>query len=96
MFPDRVGHFMLDAVVPHGLVSPAQDESTSLYPQYFTVQAQDEIAILNRALLRADAYCQNNSRCLFHFKGKGSILKVGGQGIDLESVLTPFSTQAYQ
>jgi hypothetical protein len=45
-------------------------------------------------LLRADAYCQNNSRCLFHFKGK---VKVGtGQGIDLESVLTPFSTQAYQ
>jgi hypothetical protein len=33
----------------------------------------------NRALLRADAYCQNNASCPFHSQGKGSIPKVSWQ-----------------
>jgi hypothetical protein len=31
---------------------------------------------VNRGLLRADAYCQNNASCPFHSKGKGSVIKV--------------------
>ncbi|KAL6241664.1 hypothetical protein RBB50_011446 [Rhinocladiella similis] len=58
-YPNSVGHFVLDAVVPHG-VDPGQ-------------QAEDEIVAANRVLLRADAYCQNNSSCPFRNAGKGSI-----------------------
>ncbi|OQU95518.1 hypothetical protein CLAIMM_01707 [Cladophialophora immunda] len=58
-YPNSVGHFVLDAVVPHG-VDPGQ-------------QAEDEIVAANRVLLRVDAYCQNNSSCPFRNAGKGSI-----------------------
>ncbi|OAL39580.1 hypothetical protein AYO20_00977 [Fonsecaea nubica] len=58
-YPDSVGHFVLDAVVPHG-VCPSQ-------------QAENEMAAANRVLLRADAYCQNNSSCPFSGAGKGSV-----------------------
>ena len=39
-------------------------------------QANYEIAAANRALLRADAYCQNNASCPFHSDGRGSVPKV--------------------
>ncbi|KAH0846036.1 alpha/beta-hydrolase [Fonsecaea pedrosoi] len=58
-YPHSVGRFVLDAVVPHG-VCPAQ-------------QAEHEMAAANRVLLRADAYCQNNSSCPFSGAGKGSV-----------------------
>ncbi|KAH8738411.1 hypothetical protein BGZ61DRAFT_526388 [Ilyonectria robusta] len=60
-FPDRVGHFALDAVVPHG---------RTLFDK-----AQDGIKALNRAVLRADAYCQKDENCPFHKEGRGSILR---------------------
>jgi len=39
-------------------------------------QVQDTMAATNRLMLRADAYCQNNSSCPFHNQGKGSVPKV--------------------
>ncbi|KIW91189.1 uncharacterized protein Z519_08084 [Cladophialophora bantiana CBS 173.52] len=57
MYPDSVGRFVLDAVVPHG------------------VQAEDQIVAANRVLLRADAYCQNNSSCPLRDAGKGSVAR---------------------
>ena len=40
-------------------------------------RAQAHISSSNRALLRADAYCQNNHSCPFHSEGVGSVPKVG-------------------
>jgi len=31
---------------------------------------------MNRVMLHADAYCQNNASCPFHSEGKGSVVKV--------------------
>ena len=39
-------------------------------------QVQDTMAATNRLMLRANAYCQNNSSCPFHIQGKGSVPKV--------------------
>ncbi|KAI1412062.1 hypothetical protein F5Y13DRAFT_180412 [Hypoxylon sp. FL1857] len=60
-FPNRVGHFALDAGVPYGM----------------TVfdRAQAQINSGNRALLRADAYCQNDPSCPFHSEGVGGVPK---------------------
>ncbi|KAJ7932817.1 Alpha/Beta hydrolase protein [Mycena leptocephala] len=60
-FPQRVGHFILDAVLPHGM--PFQDMVT------------DQVAAINRLLLRADAFCLEDSTCPFHGQGKGSVVK---------------------
>ncbi|RFU28898.1 hypothetical protein B7463_g7452, partial [Scytalidium lignicola] len=60
-FPERVDHFVLDSVTPHG--------------RSFFQQAQDDIAATNRLMQRADAYCLNDASCPFHGKGKGSVLK---------------------
>ncbi|KAJ7334923.1 Alpha/Beta hydrolase protein [Mycena albidolilacea] len=62
-FPDRVGHFILDAVLPHGM--PFQDMVT------------DQVAAINRLLLRADAFCLEDTACPFHGQGKGSVVKCG-------------------
>jgi pimeloyl-ACP methyl ester carboxylesterase len=62
-YSDRVDRIALDSVVPHGL---------SLFDQ-----AQYQVAALNRLLLRADAYCQNDKTCPFKDQGKGSIVRVG-------------------
>ncbi|KAG0646648.1 hydrolase [Hyphodiscus hymeniophilus] len=61
-FPERVGRFVLDAIVPHGLS--------------FHQQAQDDIIAQNRAFERADAYCMSHSDCPFYGQGKGSVIKV--------------------
>ncbi|TKA75526.1 hypothetical protein B0A55_03525 [Friedmanniomyces simplex] len=60
-FPERVGHFALDAVVPHG----------------FSIEEQvkGDILAVNRGLDRADAYCQNNATCYWHHAGRGSVQK---------------------
>ncbi|KAJ7142072.1 Alpha/Beta hydrolase protein [Mycena crocata] len=60
-FPQRVGRFILDAVLPHGM--PFQDMVT------------DQVAAINRLLLRADAFCLNDTSCPFHGQGKGSVVK---------------------
>ncbi|KAI0096815.1 hypothetical protein F4776DRAFT_677065 [Hypoxylon sp. NC0597] len=60
-FPDRVGYFALDAGVPYGM---------TLFDR-----AQAHVSSGNRALLRADAYCQNHPSCPFHSEGVGSIPK---------------------
>ncbi|KAJ7878557.1 hypothetical protein B0H14DRAFT_3777173 [Mycena olivaceomarginata] len=64
-FPDRVGHFILDAVLPHGM--PFQDMVT------------DQVAAINRLLLRADAFCLEDTACPFHGQGKGSVVKAWGR-----------------
>ncbi|KAK0247435.1 hypothetical protein LTS09_017415 [Friedmanniomyces endolithicus] len=58
-FPERVGHFVLDAVVPHGLS--------------IEEQVKDDIIAVNRGLDRADAFCQNNNTCYWHHAGRGSV-----------------------
>ncbi|KAJ7061501.1 Alpha/Beta hydrolase protein [Mycena amicta] len=59
-FPNRVGRFILDAVLPHGM--PFQDMIT------------DQVAAINRLLLRADAFCIVDSSCPFHSQGKGAVV----------------------
>ncbi|MCJ1401946.1 hypothetical protein MMC11_005163 [Xylographa trunciseda] len=59
-YPQRVGNFVLDAVIPHDIT-----------PYY---AAQTQIAALNRVLDRADAFCLNNSSCPFFGQGKGSVI----------------------
>ncbi|KAF2812960.1 alpha/beta-hydrolase [Mytilinidion resinicola] len=63
-YPHHVGHFVLDAVVAPGL---SLDD-----------QANTGILAGNRALLRADAYCQNDPSCPFKAQGRGSVPKVSG------------------
>ncbi|KAK5186997.1 hypothetical protein LTR44_001004 [Exophiala sp. CCFEE 6388] len=58
-YPEHVGRFILDAISPHGMT--------------IFNQSQYDVDAANRALLRADAYCQNNASCPFHSQGKGSI-----------------------
>ncbi|KAJ7779885.1 hypothetical protein B0H16DRAFT_1878507, partial [Mycena metata] len=60
-FPQRVNHFVLDAVIPHGM--PFQEMVT------------DQIAAANRLVLRADAFCLADPTCPFHGQGNGSIVK---------------------
>lgn len=59
-YPERVGNFVLDAVVPHNNLP---DDA-----------ALTQIAALNRVLYRADAFCLNNSSCPFHEQGKGAVV----------------------
>ncbi|TVY40872.1 putative hydrolase, partial [Lachnellula subtilissima] len=74
-FPHRVGNFVMDASAPHG---------RSMYDQ-----TQDSIAGMNRVMLRADAYCQNNASCPFYSQGKGSVVKAVKQIIDT-ATQTPY------
>ncbi|KAE9363001.1 hypothetical protein N431DRAFT_550765 [Stipitochalara longipes BDJ] len=74
-YPERVGNFALDAVVPHG---------RSIFDQ-----TQDTMAATNRLMLRADAYCENNSSCPFHDQGNGSVPKAFKQVVQLANA-TPF------
>ncbi|KAK3070243.1 hypothetical protein LTR53_010784 [Teratosphaeriaceae sp. CCFEE 6253] len=61
-YPNRVGHFALNAVVPHGLSVENQ--------------VKYDILAVNRGLLRADAFCQNNATCPWHHAGRGSVPNV--------------------
>ncbi|KAI0813225.1 hypothetical protein GGR55DRAFT_703220 [Xylaria sp. FL0064] len=58
-FPSRVDKLVLDAIVPHG--RGLRDKSL------------DGIKALNRAVLRADAYCQDNDSCQLKRLGRGSV-----------------------
>ncbi|KAI0431721.1 hypothetical protein F5Y09DRAFT_340420 [Xylaria sp. FL1042] len=58
-FPSRIDKLVLDAIVPHG--RGLRDKSL------------DDINALNRAVLRADAYCQDNDSCQLKRLGKGSV-----------------------
>ncbi|KAJ6455907.1 Alpha/Beta hydrolase protein [Mycena vitilis] len=60
-YPDRVGAFVLDAAIPHGM--PFQDMVT------FQVGAAD------RLVQRADAFCLTDSTCPFYGQGNGSVVK---------------------
>ncbi|KZP17745.1 alpha/beta-hydrolase [Athelia psychrophila] len=60
-YPERMGRFILDAILPHGLGNQAV--------------ATYQVAAANRLLLRSDAWCQNDTTCPFHAQGKGSIPK---------------------
>ncbi|MCJ1414852.1 hypothetical protein MMC32_001181 [Xylographa parallela] len=59
-YPQRVENFVLDGIVPSGLL-----------PQH---EAQTQVDALNRVLYRADAFCLNNSSCPFFGQGKGSVI----------------------
>ncbi|KAI1120119.1 hypothetical protein F5Y10DRAFT_290288 [Nemania abortiva] len=60
-FSSRVDKLVLDAVVPHG---------RALHDK-----ALDDIKALNRAVLRADAFCQDSDSCQLKRLGKGSVPK---------------------
>ncbi|KAJ7784932.1 hypothetical protein DFH07DRAFT_907611 [Mycena maculata] len=60
-FPERVGRFVIDAVIPHGM--PFQDMIT------------DQMVAVNRLLLRSDAFCMADPTCPFYGQGKGSVVK---------------------
>ena len=77
-FPKRVGNFILDSITPHGIVCVLDHQRywTDLCPQDIFDQSQDMIVANNRALVRADAFCQNNASCPFRSSGRGSVPKV--------------------
>ncbi|KAJ9615006.1 hypothetical protein H2200_001080 [Cladophialophora chaetospira] len=81
-FPKHVGNFVLDSVVPHGLSVNAQ--------------AQDMIVANNRALVRADAFCQNNATCPFKSMGRGSVPKVSNSTFGRTKWLTEFVGKAFE
>ncbi|KDQ19583.1 hypothetical protein BOTBODRAFT_443477 [Botryobasidium botryosum FD-172 SS1] len=60
-FPQNVGRFVLDAIIPPGISN--LDLVTS------------QIKAANRLLLRADAYCIYDPTCPFHSIGKGSVVQ---------------------
>ncbi|KAJ6592391.1 hypothetical protein B0H19DRAFT_1010092 [Mycena capillaripes] len=60
-FPERVDRFVLDAVIPHGLVP--QDGIAF------------QVAAANRLVQRADAFCLTDPTCPFHGQGNGSVVK---------------------
>ncbi|KAF7976223.1 hypothetical protein HWV62_7242 [Athelia sp. TMB] len=60
-YPQHMGNFIIDAIYPRGI--------TNL--ELVTAQAQ----AANRLLLRADAYCMNDTTCPFNVNGKGSVPK---------------------
>ncbi|KAJ7063524.1 hypothetical protein C8F01DRAFT_1133353 [Mycena amicta] len=60
-FPEHVGHFVIDAVIPHG--------------DNFQDMITHQMAAINRLLYRADAFCLNDTSCPFYGQGKGSVVK---------------------
>ncbi|KAF7304930.1 hypothetical protein MKEN_01207300 [Mycena kentingensis (nom. inval.)] len=58
-YPKHVGHFAIDAVIPHGF-----DFQAMLTPQ---------VAAINRLLERADAFCLQDKACPFYGQGKGAV-----------------------
>ncbi|KAE9401104.1 hypothetical protein BT96DRAFT_880708 [Gymnopus androsaceus JB14] len=58
-FPQRVGRFVLDGIA-----------STNITIDNYVV---NQVKAYNRLLLRADAYCLNDTTCPFHSLGKGAI-----------------------
>ncbi|KAJ7628778.1 hypothetical protein FB45DRAFT_1059477 [Roridomyces roridus] len=60
-FPERVGRFVIDAVIPHGMA--------------FQEMISDQVAATNRLLLRSDSFCMTDPTCPFYGQGKGSVVK---------------------
>ncbi|KAJ7702230.1 Alpha/Beta hydrolase protein [Mycena rosella] len=60
-FPERIGRFVIDAVIPHGMG--------------FQEMITDQIVAINRLLLRSDAFCMTDPTCPFYGQGKGSVVK---------------------
>ncbi|KAJ7022425.1 hypothetical protein C8F04DRAFT_1138157 [Mycena alexandri] len=60
-FPDRVGRFVIDAVIPHGM--PFQE------------MIDHQMTAINRLILRSDAFCMTDPECPFHGQGKGAVAK---------------------
>ncbi|KAJ7513112.1 Alpha/Beta hydrolase protein [Mycena galericulata] len=60
-FPERVDRFVLDAAIPHGMS--------------FQDMVTDQVAAINRVLLRADAFCLTDPTCPFYGQGNGSVVK---------------------
>ncbi|KAJ7132947.1 hypothetical protein C8R46DRAFT_1362393 [Mycena filopes] len=60
-FPHRVGRFVIDAVIPHGM--PFQD------------MIDDQMTAINRLILRSDAFCMTDPACPFYGQGKGAVVK---------------------
>ncbi|KAJ8131397.1 hypothetical protein O1611_g2229 [Lasiodiplodia mahajangana] len=58
-FPSRVDKLVLDAIVPHG--------------RALCDKSIDDIKALNRAVLRADAYCRDSDSCPLNGQGEGSV-----------------------
>ncbi|KAJ7784305.1 hypothetical protein B0H16DRAFT_1402150 [Mycena metata] len=57
-FPDRVGRFVIDAVIPHGM--PFQE------------MIDHQMVAINRLILRSDAFCMTDPECPFHGQGQGA------------------------
>ncbi|KAF7969924.1 hypothetical protein HWV62_25526 [Athelia sp. TMB] len=60
-YPQHVENFVLDAITPRRISN--------------VDQAAYQVNAVNRLLLRADAYCLNDTSCPFHAEGKGAIPK---------------------
>ncbi|KAJ7491237.1 Alpha/Beta hydrolase protein [Mycena latifolia] len=60
-FPERVGRFVIDAVIPHGMA--------------FQEMITHQVVAINRLLLRSDAFCMTDPTCPFYGQGKGSVVK---------------------
>ncbi|KAJ7017313.1 hypothetical protein C8F04DRAFT_1017845 [Mycena alexandri] len=60
-FPDRVGPFVIDAVIPHGM--PFQE------------MIDHQMTAINRLILRSDAFCMTDPACPFHGQGQGAVVK---------------------
>ncbi|KAJ7208519.1 hypothetical protein GGX14DRAFT_633281 [Mycena pura] len=73
-FLSRVGRFILDAALPHAMVRRCYATSCACM-QLFQDTVTDQVAAINRLLLRADAFCMTDTACPFHSAGKGGIVK---------------------
>lgn len=96
-YPDHVGNFVIDAVTAPGMVSGLfKEKEDAKSAQALFYQANTGILAGNRALLRADAYCQNDPDCSLKSKGKGSIPAVYSAilGSVKNSSLDTFAVQA--
>ncbi|KAF7969925.1 hypothetical protein HWV62_25528 [Athelia sp. TMB] len=60
-YPQHVESFVIDAILPRSI----SNVDLATY----------QISAVNRLLLRADAYCLNDTSCPFHGEGKGAIPK---------------------
>ncbi|KAJ7460970.1 Alpha/Beta hydrolase protein [Mycena galericulata] len=60
-YPQRVGRFVIDAVIPHGMA--------------FGPMIDDQMTAINRLLERSDAFCLTDPTCPFYGQGKGSVVK---------------------
>lgn len=96
-YPKHVGNFVLDAVVPPGMVrqtySHRKPPKLTRDVQSLFDQANSGILANNRALLRSDAYCQNDPGCPLRSEGKGSVPKVNAHNSVSKNTLMQLGLQ---